>query len=289
VGVPSVLQAAAEIFRQRNFSQAVAACREALVDRPDDVELRLLLGRSLMSLRRDAEAQIEVACCLRQKPRCPEAYQLLGELAFRRDELNAAEIFLREAERLADGHDTHVRILLDVVRSLRAQQKSSEIRPAAAAAKLPAASAAAGPFFSPYECAHGSLTFQRRDRSSDEDADGPPTEEDDAPPPVAVAPRRKRIAHGSDPGIECERAAIARAPGPERVALELAGREGGFGEYLVHMGVLTRAQLFAVLHRHYDEHLRIGDACVKLGFARPREIEQHLAAYHDRHARHAPS
>lgn len=200
-----------------------------------DVELRLLLGRSLMALRRDAEAQSEVAQVLKLRPRCPEAYQLLGELAFRRDELNAAEIFFREALRIQGKH-AHTQVLLDVVMSLKQETRT---RPAAAAAKLPAASAAAGPF-------------------------------------------RKRVALGSDAGVRSEREAIARAPGPEQVALKVAGREGGFGEYLVRMGVLTRTQLFAVLHRHYHENLRIGDACVKLGFAREAEIEHHLAAYHDR-------
>ncbi len=260
---PSVRAAATEIFRQRNFSQVVAACREALATIPEDVELRLLLGRALMALRRDAEAQIEVAHCLKLRPRCPEAYQLLGELAFRRDELNAAEIFFREALRL-QGRDTHTQVLLDVVHSLRFSNQSKN-RPAAAAAKLPAASAAAGPYHP-------------------EVANYPDVPPDEAP--TIEAPReqkrRKRLALGSDPGVESDRAAIARAPGPEQVALKVAGREGGFGEYLVHMGVLTRAQLFAVLHRHYHENLRIGDACVKLGFAKPREIEHHLAAYHDR-------
>jgi tetratricopeptide (TPR) repeat protein len=269
---PSVVHAASEIFRQRNFSQAVAACREALHEHPDDVDLRLLLGRSLMALRRDAEAQLEVAYCLKLRPRCPEAYQLLGELAFRRDELNAAEIFFREALRL-QGRDVHTQVLLDVVHSLRLQSKT-RTRPAAAAAKLPAASAAAG-HFSP-------------STGSGKAGQGPPVPThsvaDDAPtiekPPEKL--RRKRVALGSDPGIQSDREAIARAPGPEQVALKVAGREGGFGEYLVHMGVLTRAQLFAVLHRHYHEKLRIGDACVKLGFARQREIAHHLAAYHER-------
>lgn len=237
-----MLAAATEIFRQRNFSQAVAACREALAHSPEEVDLRLLLARSLMALRRDAEAQVEVATCLRLRPRCGEAYQLLGELAFRRDELNAAEIFFREALRL-NQDDVHARVLLDIISSLKT-------RPAAAAAKLPAASAAAG---------HLSAS------------------------PKQVGKKKKRMALGSDPGVASERAALRDRGAPaEKVALEAAGREGGFGEYLVHMGVLTRAQLFAVLHRHYHEKLRLGDAVVKLGFARPEVVEQYAREYHVR-------
>src|SRR5262245_50046951 len=95
-----VLTAARELYRQRNFSQTVAACRDALAPCQGDVDLRLLLARALMALRRDSEAQEEVADALHRRTGCAEAYQLLGELAFRRDELRAADTFLREALRL---------------------------------------------------------------------------------------------------------------------------------------------------------------------------------------------
>jgi hypothetical protein len=231
----------------------VAACREALVTFPDALELRLLLARALMALRRDAEAQVEVAQCLRIVPRCPDAYQLLGELAFRRDEMDAAEIFFREALRLNES-DVHSCVLLDIIQSLKA-------RPAAAAAKLPAASAAAG------------LSSGRLQAF----AAPPPGEAERGPP---RAGRRKRTALGSDPGVPSTRDAIAAARGPERVAMLLAGREGGFGEYLVHMGVLTRQQLFSVLHRHYRDRVRIGDAAVKMGYAKADVVEQYARAYH---------
>jgi tetratricopeptide (TPR) repeat protein len=212
-------------------------CREALAQTTDGIELRLLLAKALMALRRDAEAQVEVAHCLRQGPKCPDAYQILGELAFRRDELNAAEIFFREALRL-NPEDVHSRVLLDIIQSIRT-------RPAAAAAKLPAASAAAGP------------SFIGRKK-------GVPS----------------RLALGSDPGLDPDRKSIAKSRGPERIALEVAGREGGFGEYLVHMGVLTRQQLFAVLSQHYRDKSRIGDAAVRLGYAKPDVVEQYARAYH---------
>jgi hypothetical protein len=137
----SALSAANEHYRQRNFPQVVATCRSQLAASADDVDFRLLLARALMALRRDAEAQNEVATVLRSQPKCPDAYQLLGELAFRRDELRAAEIFLREAIRLR-AEDAHSQTLLEIIGAMAKSQRSKQ--PAAAAAKLPAASAAAG-------------------------------------------------------------------------------------------------------------------------------------------------
>ncbi len=131
----NVLAAARELLQQRHYDDVVEACQTALDIVPNHVGLRLLLAESLMSMRRDAEAQTEVAAALKISPACPDAFRLLGALAYRRDELRAAEVFLREALRVAP-HDQSSQQLLDRVK----QRKT----PAAAAAKLPAASAAAG-------------------------------------------------------------------------------------------------------------------------------------------------
>jgi len=131
----SVLAGARELMHQQHFLEVIAACQTALGIAPKHLELRLLLAESLMSLQRDVEAQEEVAAALRENPRCPQAFRLLGELAFRRDELRAAEIFLREALRVAPD-DRCSSDLLEMVKLRKT--------PAAAAAKLPAASAAAG-------------------------------------------------------------------------------------------------------------------------------------------------
>jgi hypothetical protein len=132
----NVLAAARELLHQQHYDEVVQACQTALDVVPDHVGLRLLLAESLMSMRRDAEAQQEVAAALKVSPACPDAFRLLGALAFRRDELRAAEIFLREALRVAPD-DRSSSVLLEKVRIRKT--------PAAAAAKLPAASAAAGP------------------------------------------------------------------------------------------------------------------------------------------------
>jgi hypothetical protein len=131
----NVLAAARELLHQRHYDDVVEACQTALDIVPNHVGLRLLLAESLMSMRRDAEAQAEVAAALKVSPACPDAFRLLGALAFRRDELRAAEVFLREALRVAP-HDHSSSQLLEKVRLRKP--------PAAAAAKLPAASAAAG-------------------------------------------------------------------------------------------------------------------------------------------------
>ncbi|MBE7449865.1 MAG: hypothetical protein HS111_13475 [Kofleriaceae bacterium] len=79
------------------------------------------------------EAQTEISECLRLEPRLGAAYRLLGELAARRDEVESAKIFLREALRL-DPDDAEAREWLGVVQAM--------VRSTAAADKLPAAAAA---------------------------------------------------------------------------------------------------------------------------------------------------
>lgn len=127
------MRAALELYGARQYPGVVAACLDALLDDPENLNLRLLRARALMALRRDAEAQVEIRECLRIEPRCGAAYRSLGELAARRDEIESAKIFLREALRLDPG-DSEAREWLDVVQAM--------VRSTAAAEKLPAAAAA---------------------------------------------------------------------------------------------------------------------------------------------------
>ncbi len=242
--VRTVLEGASELYRQRNFAQVVTTCRAELAAAPDDVDLRILLARALMALRRDSEAQAEVSQCLRLRPRCPEAYQLLGELAFRRDELRAAEIFLREALRL-NGEDAHSKVLLDIIQAM--------IKPAAAAAKLPAATAAAGPSPSPASPA-------------------PPASEP-VSPEVEIAPQAVRPGRRATDTQDRTRLVIDN---DGSIVVRIGG---GFGEYLVHAGVISRAQLFSALHVHYRERCRVGEAVVKLGICPEETIEEHARLY----------
>ena len=119
----------------------VAVCGDALTTYSENVELRLLRARALTALRRDEEAQRELRRCLRLDPRSAPCYRLLGELSLRRDELESAEIFLKEALRL-DPNERDAKDLLDIARSLLNNAK----QPTVAVERLPAATATVGPF-----------------------------------------------------------------------------------------------------------------------------------------------
>ncbi len=130
------MRAALELFSARHYPVVVAVCGDALVDDPDNLHLRLLRARALVSLRRDREAQAEIGVVVALEPGCAQAYQLLGELAVRRDEIAAATIFFREALRLAPD-EPEAREWLTVVQGL--------VRSTSAAARPPAAAAGVAP------------------------------------------------------------------------------------------------------------------------------------------------
>jgi len=134
-----VIVAAFELYRARNYAGVVAACTSAVESNPNENQLRLILAKALLQLRRDTEAQHQISEYMRRQPRCPEAYQMLGALALRRDELKSAEIFFKESLRLSPGN-TDVEELLAIVTAL--------IQPIAAGEKLPAAPVAVGCTFS---------------------------------------------------------------------------------------------------------------------------------------------
>ncbi len=139
-----MLRAALELYRARQYPGVAAVCAEAIDSDPDNLYLRLLRARALLALRNDREAELELAECVRRRPRCAEAYRLLGELGIRRDEADAAAIFLREALRL-DPKDREAKEWLGVAESMR---RKRDVRPATAGEKLPAAPAVAGHLFS---------------------------------------------------------------------------------------------------------------------------------------------
>ncbi len=135
-----MVRAATELCRCQSFSGAAAFCASSLETNPDNIALRLLYAQALLALRQDTEAQKQLQQCLRAKPRCAQAYRMLGELALRRDELKSAEIFFREALRLEPA-DKNTELLLDVVLGM--------LRPTAVVKKLPADSTAVGCPFPP--------------------------------------------------------------------------------------------------------------------------------------------
>jgi hypothetical protein len=132
-----VIAAASELFEARHYSGVVALCNDALDEEPEHIPLLLLRARAHMALRRDLEAQADLRDIIRLDPRCAVAYRLLGELAARRDENDAASTFFREALRLDPG-DREAADWLLITDAL--------VRPAAVAQKLPAPATAAGRF-----------------------------------------------------------------------------------------------------------------------------------------------
>ena len=176
----AVFEAALELFRCRSYAGTVAVCSSIIDQCPENVDLRLLYARSLLALRRDAEAQQQLSQCLEQEPRCAEAYFHLGELALRRDELKSAEIFLREARRI-DPHDLDIAELLAITIALH--------QPTAVADKLPAAAAVVGCPSPPRRPARRGPEPRRQRRAST------------LPLPVATAPtmvaREARLAFGT--------------------------------------------------------------------------------------------
>jgi hypothetical protein len=67
-------------------------------------DLRLLRARALLSFRAEREARRDIGRCLRLDQNNAAAFHLLCELALRKRDLVAAEVFLRDARRLAPTH-----------------------------------------------------------------------------------------------------------------------------------------------------------------------------------------
>lgn len=148
VDTASVLRAALELYRSRQYPGVAAVCAEAIDADPDNLYLRLLRARALLALRNDDEARVELSECVRREPRCAEAYRLLGELLVRRDEPDSAAVFLREALRLDPGN-AEADAWLGVADSMSRRSRptgatTGTLRSATAAEKLPAAAAVAG-------------------------------------------------------------------------------------------------------------------------------------------------
>jgi len=228
----AVLVTARELFAARQFSGVVAACADALDEAPEHVELLLLRARAWIALRRELEAQADLRDVMRIAPKCGAAYRLLGQLAARRDEHEAAAIFFREALRLDPDDRDAADWLAVVVRTSR---------PAAAANKLPASSAAAG---------RVPKALPARSRLGSQ----PPPTPASVSAPVA-APSRRR----------------ARSVAPPEIP--------GLGEYLVEIGVLTIDRLRAAQTYQRSMSVPLATAVVTLGLASPQRVEWAAVAF----------
>jgi len=269
----AIVAAARELFAARQYAGVVAVCGDAVaeLDAGDRavIALRLLAARSLLALRRDADAQAEIRACLRLEPQCGPAFRMLGELAARADELASAKIFLREAVRLGPDDD-EAREWLGIVETMaRARGLDTGRRePRRAVASPPAAR----PLPSPPR--------------------GPP------PPPSPPPPRPVRVKAlplPLPPRPPTERPSVAP---PARTALGTQsptslppGRgasaplpiAAGFGQHLVDCGLLSPVQLKAALVYKRSTGVRLGAALAALGLLSEQKIEWASLAYHGRH------
>lgn len=258
----AIVAAARELFAARQYAGVVAVCNDAVAELPADdravIALRLLAARSLLALRRDADAQAEIRACLGHDPQCGPAYRMLGELAARADELASAKIFLREAVRLGPDDD-EAREWLGIVEAMARARGLDTGRREARRVAPPAVSAAA-PSPSP--------------RPSPPPHPAPPP-----PPPPPVRARALPLP---------PRAPTAPPPPPPRTALGTRGASAplpvaaGFGQHLVECGLLSPVQLKAALVYKKSTGVRLGAALAALGLLSEQKIEWASLAYHGR-------
>jgi tetratricopeptide (TPR) repeat protein len=277
-------------------------CSDALEDEPECLPLLLIRARARIALRRDLDAQADLRDIIRLDPGCGPAYRLLGELATRRDENAPAAVFFREALRL-DPDDREAHDWLLIVEAL--------LRPAAAAAKLPAPAAAAGrvvpatrrdPDRVRFACGtqHPEPTAdepverptQPLVRSSDRQGAAPPRPVvRPAPmtlPPEEIVPPPKPTLTGRPPTQPPAKEAPRLAPAPRttRTTTRVATPElPGFGEYLVAKGILTRERLRAAEAYQRSMKVQLSTAIVTLGLATPQRIEWAAVAHQSEVAR----
>ncbi len=94
---------AKRLISERRYQEAVRVCRRVLLSRPDEVEVRLLLGMALLALRRYDEVRAEMMALTRKVPRRPEVHRLLGEAYLRSGQSEKAAASLRRALEIDPG------------------------------------------------------------------------------------------------------------------------------------------------------------------------------------------
>jgi len=72
------------LISERRYQEAVRACRRALLSKPGQIEIRLLLGEALLALERYDEVRVEMMALARKVPDRGAVHRLLGE-AYLRD------------------------------------------------------------------------------------------------------------------------------------------------------------------------------------------------------------
>jgi tetratricopeptide (TPR) repeat protein len=283
-----VIAAATELFEARHYPGVIAMCADALDGEPGCVPLLLIRARARIALRQDAEAQADLREVARIDPTCGLAFRLLGEIAARRSDRDAAAVFFRVALRI-DPSDR------DAGNWLRVHSGSST-RPAAAV-ELPALAAEAGRVTSTLYLPQAPRTTTARLARGTQ----PPPQLDDrptnpyvrlgvSPRPADPEPAMDGLAPAPAPMAAIERTTLAgrplphapralprpsTAPGARSPASELPG----FGEYLVARGILTRERLRAAEAYQRSMKVQLATAIVTLGLASPQRVELAAVAH----------
>src|SRR5579883_495616 len=127
---PAFMQLAVHYLRAGQFTLAVDVCQSALAVAPDHLMGRLLLGRSLMGLRRFREAQNEFQAAIQISPGRGESHRLLGEALVRAGDFERALSALQEAKRL-DPSDSRAQLLLNRIEGAGGASAFSTLPPGA--------------------------------------------------------------------------------------------------------------------------------------------------------------
>lgn len=261
----STMAAAAELFEHGHFASVVAVCAGALEDAPDDLELRTLFARALVALRQDDQAERQIGELLRRDANSSMGFQLLGELAYRRDDLASAEIFFRESWRL-DASNASARVWLDVV---LISNRSSGYLPSGCmhdeSGRLVLPKVAARRQFAKGTEPQLRAMSSGPPRPRTDQRAGAPRANTGAPRAKADATRVGRMPPGKPPSVPDD------TPLPSR-----------FGGYLTSIGVLTREQLRDALTYHRQRRVRLGDAAVALGYVSRQKLDWAALGFHSR-------
>lgn len=105
---------AKKLISERRYPEAVRVCRRVLLSRPDEVDVRLLLGIALLALRRYDEVRVEMMALARKVPNSVAVHRLLGEAYLRSGQPERAKQSLQKVLALKPGDSIAAELLREV-------------------------------------------------------------------------------------------------------------------------------------------------------------------------------
>lgn len=103
------------LISERRYQEAVRACRRALLSKPGQIEIRLLLGEALLALERYDEVRVEMMALARKVPDRGAVHRLLGEAYLRDGRSKQALESLQRALELDPSDDVAEELLAEAV------------------------------------------------------------------------------------------------------------------------------------------------------------------------------